>query len=380
MDFDVIVVGAGPAGAAAARFLADAGARVALVDAARFPRAKPCAGWLNARAVEQFPFLDAARRRVAAAPFRRLIFHSPDLAQTARFSSRSHLGYIVRRDRFDAQLVRAAKAAGAVCLLGRRVEAVECGERSVTVVLARGRRVVGRILVGADGVHSTVARLTGLRPRWADDQLVQCLTKDVRLTPRERADGFGGGGEIHVAFGFGGASGYAWAFPGKDYASVGVGARSPKPGALADLYRRWVAGMQERGHLPAGRGLDSPVGAAVPAGSAIEFENHVGKRTLLVGDAGGFASAASGEGIYPGVRSAAIASQSILAALAADTSKTRGVTCQDTLMTFRTLWRQDLASYLQMPNVNVAFLLPLVFSNQEIADRFARAFLFGENL
>jgi hypothetical protein len=39
-----------------------------------------------------------------------------------------------------------------------------------------------------------------------------------------------------------------------------------------------------------------------------------------------------------------------------------------------------MASYLQMPNVNLAFLLPLVFTNQEIADRFARAFLFGENL
>jgi hypothetical protein len=39
-----------------------------------------------------------------------------------------------------------------------------------------------------------------------------------------------------------------------------------------------------------------------------------------------------------------------------------------------------MAAYLQMPNVNAAFLLPLIYTNQEIADRFARAFLFGENL
>ncbi|HUU30955.1 MAG TPA: FAD-dependent monooxygenase [Phycisphaerae bacterium] len=54
MDYDVIVVGAGPAGSCAAKMLADAGAAVALVDAARFPRAKPCAGWLKPPARKPF--------------------------------------------------------------------------------------------------------------------------------------------------------------------------------------------------------------------------------------------------------------------------------------------------------------------------------------
>lgn len=176
------------------------------------------------------------------------------------------------------------------------------------------------------------------------------------------------------------APGYAWAFPGKDYVNVGVGVRAARAKGLADLYQAWVAGLREKGHLPDGRSLESPVAAAVPAGSAIEFENHVGKRTLLVGDAGGFASAASGEGIFPAIRSAAIASKCVLKALEADQGKTKGLTCQDELMTFRNLWRREMASYLQMPNVNVTFLLPLIYSNQEITDRFARAFLFGENL
>ena len=56
MDADVIVVGAGPAGACAAKFLAEAGAAVVLVDAARFPREKCGGGWLNARALKQFLF------------------------------------------------------------------------------------------------------------------------------------------------------------------------------------------------------------------------------------------------------------------------------------------------------------------------------------
>jgi flavin-dependent dehydrogenase len=106
----------------------------------------------------------------------------------------------------------------------------------------------------------------------------------------------------------------------------------------------------------------------------------VGKRVVLIGDAGGFASASTGEGIYPAVQSAAIAVRCILKALAADRAEKKTLHCQDELQAFKHLWRQQLAAYLQMPNVNLTFLLPLIYSNQEIADRFGRAFLFGENL
>ena len=128
MDCDVIVIGAGPAGSSAAYFLAKAGAAVVLIDAKRFPRHKPCAGWLSRKAVEAFPLVDRARRRVGAAAFKRMVFHSPDLAQTAEFKRRSHLGYVVDRDAFDHALVRAAEAAGVETRLGQKVEAVEARE------------------------------------------------------------------------------------------------------------------------------------------------------------------------------------------------------------------------------------------------------------
>jgi len=378
MDYDVVVVGAGPAGCCAAKFLADAGVAVALVDAARFPRHKPCAGWLNDKAVREFPFLDAIRRRIKAAPFKRMTFHSPDLAQSARFSGRAHVGHIVVRDKFDAQLLQVARKAGATAILGRRVVGVEMGEREAVAVLAGGRRVAGRILIGADGVHSTVARASGLRAGWGDEHLALTLSKTVPLTARQRAACFGTGG-IHVALGFAGAPGYAWAFPGAAHVNVGVGVRVRAASRLKELYAAWVRGLKGKGLLPPSADLDGPEDAAVPAGAAIEFENHVGKRTVLVGDAGGFASAASGEGIYPAIRSAALAAQCVLKALEADRGS-KGAHCQDELQTFKHVWRQQMASYLQMPNVNAAFLLPLIYTNQEIADRFGRAFLFGENL
>ena len=377
--FDVLVVGAGPAGSCAAKFLAEKRATVALIDAARFPRRKPCAGWVNDKAIREFPFLNAVRRKVKAAPFKRLTFYSPDLSQTARFSRRSHVGHIVLREKFDTELLRLAQRAGARTFLGRKVTAIESGEREVTVLLAGGRRLTGRILIGADGTHSTVARLTGLRPRWPDDQLVLCLSKTVPLTARQKAACFGAGGDICVSLAFGHTAGYAWAFPGREHVAIGVGVRAPQAERLKDLYDAWAGGLRAKGLLPPAARTESPDGAAVPAGAALEFENHVGKRTVLIGDAGGFASAATGEGIYPAIQSAAIAARCALRALDADRGKP-GTFCQDELQVFKHLWRQQMASYLQMPNVNVTFLLPLIYTNQEIADRFGRAFLFGENL
>jgi geranylgeranyl reductase family protein len=378
-EFDVIVVGAGPAGACAAKFLADAGARVALVDGARFPRRKTCAGWVNIKAVREFPFLDGVRRAVKAAPLRRLVFHSSDLSETAQFASRATAGYIVRREKFDTALLRLAEKAGARAFLGRRVVAIETGEQAATVVLASGARIAGRILIGADGTQSTVARAAGLRGQWEPQQLIVCLSKVIPLTARQRAACFGPA-EIHVSLGFGRAPGYAWAFPGAAHVAVGMGVRGGDDHRLRPLYDAWVKGLQAMGLLPKGAVGANPEGAVVPAGAALEFESHVGKRTLLIGDAGGFASAATGEGIYPGIQSAAVAAGCILRALDADRTPKKGVHCQDELQTFKTLWRQTMAPHLQMPNVNVAFLLPLIYTNQEIADRFGRAFLFGDNL
>jgi len=376
--YDVVVVGAGPSGACAAKFLADAGATVALIDGAKFPRPKTCGGWVSTKAVREFPFLDAVRRTIKAAPFRRLVFHSPDLKQSAEFSSRATSGFIVRREALDAQLLRQAVKAGAKAVLGKRVVAIESGEQAVAAVLTGGSRIVGRILIGADGVHSTVARAVGLRAHWEPQQLVVCCAKSVPLTAsQQRALP---AGAIHVALGFGQAPGYAWAFPGKGHINVGVGVRGAEDCQLRPLYDAWAGGLQEKGLLPRGTAAANPQGAAVPAGAALEFESHVGKRTILIGDAGGFASAATGEGIYPGIQSAAIAAGCVLRALDADRKRAKGIHCQDELQTFKSLWRQTMAPHLQMPNVNVAFLLPLIYTNQEIADRFGRAFLFGDNL
>jgi len=110
-----------------------------------------------------------------------------------------------------------------------------------------------------------------------------------------------------------------------------------------------------------------------PAGWALDMDTHVAKHTLLIGDAGGFIAATSNEGLYPAMWSARIAVDVIDKAL-------RNPYSQDELMAFDTQWRMQIADHLRSPHTDIRFLLPLIFSNQAMADRMAAAFFFGENI
>ena len=110
-----------------------------------------------------------------------------------------------------------------------------------------------------------------------------------------------------------------------------------------------------------------------PSRLALEIESHVDKRLLLIGDAGGFISEISGEGIFPAMWSACLAVESIAAAVGSRHP-------QDELRQFNIAWRSTMADYLRPPNTDMHFLLPLIFSNQAMADRMAAAFWEGQNI
>ena len=380
MNADVIIVGAGPAGSTCARLLADRKHRVLLLDRSRFPRDKPCGGWVNLKVFEEFPELEKLRNslgprdRLVEEPFRGLVFHNSDFSREAVFSSRGVVGYTVLRKQFDKHLLRlAAERDDYVQVVERQeVVAVEMGEQGVVAVTRSGRRFEGRILVGADGAHSTIARLTGLSEGWPADRQIVCLVKEIEVDGRTLDRTCGKQRKIHICIGYRGLAGYAWAFPKRNTINVGIGCRADAAPELDAVYARWVADLQRGGLLPEKAGAGKPVAGMVPAGGAIEYEGHVGKRVLLIGDAGGFVSAASGEGIYPAMLSARVAATCLDQAL-------RAAQPQDVLMDFKFAWRQAFAEYIQMPNANLALLLPLIYDNQELCNRLAQCYLFGKN-
>jgi flavin-dependent dehydrogenase len=168
--FDVLVAGAGPAGAVAATILARAGARVALLDRARFPRDKLCGDSLNPGALAILARLGLSGVTAAGLPVDGMILTSdPSVHVIGRYKSAQ--GCMIRRRDLDAALLRAAADAGArveegVLVEGPLLDSAETTPRVIGLVIkgrdGRSLRVPAPLVIAADGRYSRVARALGL--------------------------------------------------------------------------------------------------------------------------------------------------------------------------------------------------------------------------
>ena len=161
----VLIVGAGPAGATAARTLAVAGVPVRLLDRSAFPRNKPCGGGISVRVLSRFPYLTHELGRIATHQVSRLYLEGPHGESTIVESDRP-AALMIRRVEFDHLLVSLAVRAGAELVTG--VDIVQARAEPDRVVLdARdGRRFEASSVIAADGVHSVIARRLGLNAGW----------------------------------------------------------------------------------------------------------------------------------------------------------------------------------------------------------------------
>jgi geranylgeranyl reductase family protein len=293
MDYDVIVVGAGPAGSTLARLLARQGARVLLLDRARFPRDKPCGGGVTVRAASHLD-IDlgpVVERTIFASRF------TYRLGKAFRHQFDRPLAYMTRRCRLDLFLAERAAAAGAQFHDGEPVRAAEATERTVTVRTDKGH-YTATALAGSDGANGIVGRSTGAAPRV--DFLVG-LEGSVPLEKRVEHRW-----EDTVALDLGALpGGYGWVFPKGDHLNAGVGAwRHFAPHLrrrLADLCRRYglpsdrLSGLRGH-HLP----LRRP-GSPIARGPV-----------LTLGDAAGLVDPLSGEGIHTAFLGARLAAEAIM--------------------------------------------------------------------
>jgi geranylgeranyl reductase family protein len=292
--FDVLVVGAGPAGSATALGLARGGARVLLADRAHFPRDKPCGGGLTGRALQHAP-CDVSS----------VVEHVVDgfvlrAGYRRGFERRSASPVILmtQRRRLDAFLAEQAAAAGAEFRDGAAVDEIVPGRDSITARVG-GLRVEAAYVVGADGANGIVARTSGLG---SDIRLGVALEGNVTWGALDPAPYRGTAWvELGVVPG-----GYAWVFPKGEHANLGVGGwldEGPRLRShLARLAREHDvdpgALWEVRGHRLPMRPLGSPT---------------VRGLVLLVGDAAGLVDPLSGDGIYEAFVSARLASEAVLA-------------------------------------------------------------------
>ncbi|MFM7321834.1 MAG: geranylgeranyl reductase family protein [Armatimonadota bacterium] len=320
--YDVIVVGAGPAGATTAWKAAEAGLRTLLLDRSpSLPRYKPCGGGIPASLAREVVGLEPEAFRDVTVTRLRHSWKgkSPVSAEMTKADGSPSEVWMVQRPRFDHWLVRKAAAAGADLVLDARVSGIDLTDDPV-VSAADGRSWRSRHVVGADGAKGVVGARAGLRlgKQWG-------IAREIEIpfvAPDETAPWHPGLEPAACYLDYGAVrNGYSWIFPKAGCLSVGSGMLLPrKPAAdveqgVGRILHRAIVLLLESVGLRYPEGTDAPRLWAhpIPFWTGMEPLHTVDGKVLLVGDAAGVVQPLFGEGIQYAVRSGQEAARALAA-------------------------------------------------------------------
>ena len=337
VDADVVVVGAGPGGSAAAYHLARTGLHVALVEKTAFPREKVCGDGLTPRAVrslvamgidtsEPAGWLHNKGLRIIGGGMR-LEIPWPELASYPAY------GLVRPRTDFDDILARQAVKAGAVLHERAAVTAPVLDPRTNHITGVTARTEDGEVtfraplVVAADGNSSRLALAMGLHKR--DDRPMGVAVRTYYRSPRHDDDWLeswlelwdrGDDGRERLL------PGYGWVFGvGDGTSNVGLGILNTSTAwgqvDYKDLLRRWLDQTPEEWGFREENRTQPVRGAALPMG--FNRQPHYTRGLLLVGDSGGMVNPFNGEGIAYAMESGEIAAEVIAQALARPTADGR---------------------------------------------------------
>ena len=311
IDVEVAVVGAGPAGSAAAAWAARDGRDVLLIDAAEFPRDKTCGDGLTPRAVAELRLLGLGDWLDGHIAHRGLRLRGFGSAVEVPWPGPSFpaTGSAVPRTELDDRIRAVAADSGAGMRLGSKAVDVEYGPagRVTAVRLADGSRVRARALIVADGARSPLGRVLGRR--WHRETVYGVAARGYLTSPRHDEPWISSDLELR---GPDGAvlPGYGWIFPlGNGQVNIGVGAlatlKRPADIALRPLIEHYTD--QRRAEWGFDGRPRAVASALLPMGGAVS--GVAGPNWMLIGDAAACINPLNGEGIDYGLESGRLAAE-----------------------------------------------------------------------
>jgi geranylgeranyl reductase family protein len=355
-EYDVLIVGGGPAGSTLAYSLKETGLRIGILDKASFPRQKVCAGWVTPEVMRMLniDLDDYARGRVLQ---RITGFRIGQLGQQLVESSYPDepASYGIRRIEFDDYLLRRC---GADLILD---EAFDSMVRTGAGWLVNDQYKAG-LLIGAGGHFCPVARAIGSKGN--SELAVAAQEIEFEMSAQQKAV-CTIRQEVPELFFTPDLKGYGWVFRKADYLNIGLG-REDKS-RLSSHVRNFCDYLSAAGKIPAD--IDGKYNGHAYLLYPHATRTMVQDTTLLIGDSAGLAYPQSGEGIRPAVESAIIAAAVIRGC--------RGTYSKDHLQPYNDLMEQRYGRRSPGPALIERLPLPV---KQFFASRLMKTRWFTRNI
>lgn len=335
MKYDVVVVGAGPAGSVTARFAAESGAKVLVIERRPEVGVPVLCGEGVSRKIDDWGMLEGKRWIASSMDGARI--YSPDgtMVKLSADMAGNETGYVIYRDIFDQELARQAAKAGVKIMMNTSTIGLIKDNDEIKGLKAKQFdeefEIETDIVVGADGVESKVGQWGGIETKLDPKDLETCAQYTLaNVECKDAYCDFYLGNKIAPG-------GYVWVFPkGKDLANVGIGilANLSEAGMPKRLLDQFIANNPR---LKNGEPIRFLAGA-VPVANPVET---VRDNLLLVGDAARHVDPITGGGITCCLEGGKIAGETIGKAV-----KTQQFD-QETLSAYETGWKEAFGKKLK---------------------------------
>lgn len=290
-SYDVIIVGAGPAGSTAAFYIEKK--KALIVDKSKFPRYKPCGGGLlnSEDWVEEFANFNRIKPRLRYHRVNegQIYFNHKEL-----FSRRTHFFDQVERAYFDNLLLQEALKKENIDFRQFRVTMIK--RRGDQIFLSNGTEIIAtKYLIGADGVNSVVSRFLGNKS-FSINQAARCVGYEISCRRKDNV--------AHLSWMWQNEIGFAWAFPSQKGYNLGVGCARRTNRPVSEYCNDFLKFCRERGIVPKEYQVTKKFGGLDP----VYVPRRIcSDRIILTGDAMGLVYQFNGEGIYFAMKSGKIA-------------------------------------------------------------------------
>lgn len=345
IDYDVIICGAGPSGTTAAKFISEKGFRVALLDKSIFPREKLCGGALRL-SIDKFDYVMSALKSISLINSYEVKMHSSSLKYTIDFKSKSPLIYHIKRLEFDALLLNIAVDSGANFFENSYVKKVAIDKEKSTVWLKNGEQLSSQIIIGAGGTFDPVStylcKKYNLKSLWQKSDMAYMMMQECLTDESFIADTFGDQYTSHFYLKPDNIYGYGWVFPKDNVLNVGLG------GLWSDIKKidrnaainSFIKHLKKQNMLPKNFDLKHVKKTILPLSGPIK--KTYDDRSILVGDAAGFISPLTGDGLYYAISSGKYAAETIIKALEAESYSSKF------LKKYELCWQNEWGSELAL--------------------------------